>query len=113
MIGTLLILLGIVVRIIAIQTNRNFSGEIKIPSALCTTGIYRFIRHPGYLGSFLIVAGLSAKALNLYGLVAVLLITELIISHRANIEEDILCYRFPEYRDYMENTGRFLPRWRL
>ncbi|MBI5759018.1 MAG: isoprenylcysteine carboxylmethyltransferase family protein [Planctomycetales bacterium] len=78
---------------------------------LVTSGPYRWVRHPFYLG----VAGLglatSLTTANWFiavtGVCAMVLLTI-----RTDREEAKLIERFgDEYRSYMQRTGRFWPKW--
>ena len=79
--------------------------------ALVTTGPYRLVRHPFYLASALAsFANALATANWFIGLMGGLTMTLLVV--RTGIEEEHLVRRFGEdYRRYMRQTGRFLPRW--
>ncbi|MDD5774730.1 MAG: sugar nucleotide-binding protein, partial [Candidatus Omnitrophica bacterium] len=71
---------------------------------------YRWIRHPIYLG-FIIV--FSSFALVISPVAAIFLPVFVYLTNwLAQKEEDFLIAAFPEYREYMKCTGRFLPRLR-
>ena len=73
-----------------------------------TTGIYRFTRHPWYLGMLLLYVGISiASASWLYILAALLLLATYRSAYMIP-EERMCCDKFGEvYREYMNRT----PRW--
>ena len=77
---------------------------------LVTHGPYRWVRHPFYDAVALTVTGNALAAANWFlaltgGLTLALLVL------RTRIEEDKLLARFGDrYREYMNDTGRFLPR---
>jgi protein-S-isoprenylcysteine O-methyltransferase Ste14 len=77
---------------------------------LVTHGPYRWIRHPLYTFGFLAFAGFTLLLANWFtGLAGLIAISVLAI--RTPIEEAKLIERFgDEYREYMQRTGRFLPR---
>ena len=71
-------------------------------------GMYRFVRHPIYLG--LMTLGLPfflSKPTVPVGLAYALLI--LVTNIRAHLEEEMLEDRYPEYGAYKERTKRFIP----
>lgn len=86
---------------------RSFS---LLPQArhLVTTGPYRYVRHPIYLGGLLITIGevwlrFSAAAL----LLNVIFIAAQVV--RLRYEEALLSQAFPEYAAYRERTSALIP----
>ncbi len=79
---------------------------------LVTSGPYRYVRNPIYLGAFTFIMALALVAANwLILLPALVLIT--IIYAQIGKEELMLIDRFgDEYREYMKRTPRFIPRFR-
>ena len=78
---------------------------------LVTSGPYRWVRHPFYVGLVLMVFGVSVATAN--GLIIVLagLLWFGFLLPRTRIEERNLIERFgDEYRDYIRRVGRFWPR---
>lgn len=78
-------------------------------SALVTTGIYRYIRHPLYSSLLLLAWGIFFKAPSGLGLVLAVGATAfLVLTAKADEAE---CIRFfgPEYREYMKRTKMFVP----
>jgi protein-S-isoprenylcysteine O-methyltransferase Ste14 len=77
---------------------------------LVTHGPYRWVRHPLYTVGFLMFIGLSLLAANWF--IALMLVLGYIpLALRTPIEETHLVERFgDEYREYMQRTGRYLPR---
>ena len=77
---------------------------------LVTTGPYRYVRHPFYLAGALAALGGSLVTANWFLLVAALVPLAFLFA-RTRIEEEKLIERFgDEYRNYMANTPRFIPR---
>ena len=75
-------------------------------------GPYRWIRHPLYSFAALLVAALSLIAANWFFFVVGAVLLSLLIM-RTRTEEEHLVARFGDsYRQYMERTGRFVPRVR-
>ena len=86
------------------------TGFSLLPQArqLVTTGPYRYVRHPIYLGGLLITLGEVwlrfsplVLALNLLFVAAQVV--------RLRYEEQILERAFPEYRDYRARTSALIP----
>jgi protein-S-isoprenylcysteine O-methyltransferase Ste14 len=77
---------------------------------LVTTGPYRWIRHPFYTSAALAILGNSLAAANWFIFSAGSLVFVL-MAIRVRKEEENLIARFgDDYRNYMQRTGRFLPR---
>lgn len=74
-------------------------------------GVYRRIRHPGYLGAWLAAAGAVLAFGNNLALPLLILFAALLAA-RARHEEALLERHLGEpYRAYQARTGAFLPRW--
>jgi protein-S-isoprenylcysteine O-methyltransferase Ste14 len=93
---------------------RNISETVltKEDHVLITTGPYRWIRHPLYTGSILMLFSLSLVAANwilvVYSLLALILFRLLVIP----AEEQQLVNTFGSaYRDYQARTGAILPKF--
>jgi len=80
-------------------------------AVLVTSGPYRWVRHPYYVVSALLMASVTLVTANaLIGASSLFVISLLVI--RTPKEEEKLAERFgTPYRDYMAVTGRFLPRF--
>ena len=77
---------------------------------LVSHGPYRWVRHPLYSSAALIVVALSLVAANWFFLVAGMALLCLLVV-RTRTEEANLIARFGDsYRQYMERTGRFVPK---
>jgi protein-S-isoprenylcysteine O-methyltransferase Ste14 len=76
---------------------------------LITTGPYRYVRHPSYLGFFLMFIGLPLLLSNPFSLIPLVAIPGY---YRATVhEERLLIERFGnEYLEYQKRTGRFFPK---
>lgn len=111
--GLALLAGGIAVRVVArLHLGRQFSGFIQTTDAhrLVTTGIYRHLRHPAYLGSLLIFVGFPLALGSLGGLVCAITLAAPSIVYRIHIEEHALAAWFgAEYEVYRARTDRVLP----
>ena len=77
---------------------------------LVTTGIYRYIRHPGYLGFYLAIFGTFLIIPNLFTLTFFLYAIVVIYIGMMKEEKIMLKMYGDEYEDYKSKTGRFLPK---
>lgn len=92
---------------------RNVTATVAIRQEhnLVQHGPYRYIRHPLYTFGLLVFTGLALISANWFiGLMAVL--TAVYLFRRTPLEEQRLLERFGnDYRAYMQQTGRYLPRF--
>jgi len=90
---------------------RRFSGLVAIQPGhtLVTTGIYRHIRHPSYLGMLLTALGWAFAFRSGVGLLLLALLIPPLLS-RIHAEERLLNMQFgDEYSAYVKRTSRLLP----
>jgi protein-S-isoprenylcysteine O-methyltransferase Ste14 len=77
-------------------------------ATLVTRGPYRWIRHPMYTGSLMVMLALVLDAFTWWrGLLWLALFAVLVM--KLTYEERLLTQRFPEYADYCRRTKRLLP----
>lgn len=92
---------------------KNFAapGVIQSRQTLITAGPYQWVRHPMYTTFFVISLAIALITAN--GLIGILcLLFGVLLPSIIKPEERTLLEKFgDEYRDYMQRTGRFLPRW--
>jgi protein-S-isoprenylcysteine O-methyltransferase Ste14 len=110
--GLLLYGLGGVLRLWPVFVlGRRFSGLVAIQPGhtLVTTGIYKWIRHPSYLGVVFVMLGWALVFRSLVGvLLTVLILVPLIF--RIVSEEALLQSQFgAEYEAYRARTWRLVP----
>ena len=107
MIGLLFVLVGILIRLVSIRTlSGNFSFILKKPNRIVTTGIYKYIRHPSYLGSLFMILGFSVIS----PVLGIMALAYAFFMARIVNEEVVLMGE--EYYKYMETTGRLIPKVR-
>lgn len=77
-------------------------------------GPYRWVRHPGYLGSLLALNGLAMASGNAIVLSASLLATFAAYAYRIRVEDEMLVAALGEgYAAYRREVGALFPRARL
>jgi protein-S-isoprenylcysteine O-methyltransferase Ste14 len=73
-------------------------------------GPYRWVRHPGYLGSLLCLNGVALASGNWVTLLASLVATAAAYSYRIRIEDEMLVAAFGDsYAEYRREVGALLP----
>lgn len=111
LIGLLLIILGTVP---FIWGHIELGWRTHMPSvkdSLVRHGLYAYVRHPIYAGGFVLLAGLAViRPTSGFVLACILGFIWLIV--QARLEEIDLLQRMPDYKDYMKQVPRFLPRLR-
>jgi len=111
-IGLGMILLGIIIRLVAVATlKKNFSSRLRIREGhdLVKNGIYHWIRHPAYLGIIIAYLGVPVLLSSVLGFLVMLLIVPLLL-HRIKLEERMLIERFgAEYEEYMRQSKKLVP----
>jgi protein-S-isoprenylcysteine O-methyltransferase Ste14 len=100
--GSLVAVLGI------IYLRRNFSVFVEVRSVV-TGGLYRFIRHPMYLGEIIAAAGIVIILASAFT-VTLLVFLVVFQTLRARMEERRLAEASPEYAALMARTGMFFPK---
>ena len=81
--------------------------QVLPEQSLVTRGIYRYIRHPIYVGDIQLLVGLEL-ALNSW-LVLTVLIPAAVAIRQAVAEEALLSRMLTGYDDYCKRTKRFIP----
>jgi len=96
---------------VVVRGKYAFSWEMSEDQKLVTGGPHRYVRHPSYLGYFLMFFGLLFLWSNLFTLFPLVAIPGYF---RVTIDEErLLVQRFDEeYVEYQKKTGRFIPRFR-
>ena len=111
--GLALCLLGILLQRLVARAFSQARTPMYItsrPTTLVQTGIFRFVRHPGYTGLFLVTLGAVLLLRSVWGVVLTVTIYAAAIAVRIRREEALLTATFgDEYRAYAARTRRFIP----
>ncbi len=104
---------GILLRQVAIKTLGKFfvTTIITQPNQpVITSGVYRYIRHPSYLGGLITIIGVSLALNSLLGAVLMIGATSFVILQRITFEESYLLLQMGRpYREYTKHTKKLLP----
>lgn len=80
----------------------------KADGKLCTSGLYRFVRHPIYSFILLFCLGLSLQTGSLFKYILTFLLA-IIFYYKSKFEEKYLFQKYPEYEAYSRLVPRFIP----
>jgi protein-S-isoprenylcysteine O-methyltransferase Ste14 len=110
--GVLLFILGLSIVLAAHITLKHFYSSflvVRKDHQLIRHGIYRFTRHPVYLGSLMCCLGPPVSAPSLYGFLVMLVLVPIVLN-RIRMEEDMLIEEFGEaYLAYRKSTSKLIP----
>jgi protein-S-isoprenylcysteine O-methyltransferase len=111
--GAFVLLAGLAIRLHAIAVlAKHFTSRVTILTEhkLVRSGLYRYVRHPSYLGQILILVGIGALMANVVALLAAPLMTTVALVWRIRVEERAMAEHFgAAYEEYRKNTWRLLP----
>lgn len=112
-VGLVIILTGLIIRITAaITLGRFYTRTLKITEnhVVVSNGIYKYIRHPGYLGTILFFIGAGIFMGNT---ISIIIISACILPayiYRIKIEEEMLIEAFGDrYKIYAKKTKKLIP----
>lgn len=111
--GLLILILALIIRWSAIYTlGKSFSSNVAILDSqkLNRSGLYRFVRHPSYLGLILVFLAVGIHSRNWLSLAVAVVPATAAVLYRIHVEESALIRAFgEEYIDYSKVTKRLLP----
>ena len=109
--GAVVMVAGQTVFAVAKRENEFFSSTVRIQTErghrVCDAGLYRVVRHPGYLGMLLSLLAFPLVMGSWWALVPTLLAAALLVV-RTVLEDRFLMRELQGYSDYAAQT-----RWRL
>ncbi len=111
-VGLALIVIGLTNNLVTqVTLRRSYSSTLVIREdhQLITHGVYRFTRHPIYLGVITAFIGIPMYASSLYGLLTMSALVPIFLN-RIRMEERLLTDEFGDaYRKYKETTRKLIP----
>jgi protein-S-isoprenylcysteine O-methyltransferase Ste14 len=113
-VGLLVMVVGYVIFIWSVLVRGRYAVSWQMPAnhKLVERGPYRYVRHPSYLGYFLMFVGLLLLWQDALALIPLVGIPGYVLITRR--EEEMLVARFGErYVQYQKNVGRFFPKMSL
>jgi protein-S-isoprenylcysteine O-methyltransferase Ste14 len=107
LLGVAFVLIGQLIFLVAKTTNKFFSSVVRIQHdrghTVCDTGIYRFVRHPGYLGMIISWVGFPILLASLWSIIPVAIAIVLLLV-RTRLEDETLSRELAGYTDYTKRT---------
>jgi len=106
-IGIIITGAGYLLAVWALVENRFFSSMVRIQQerghAVCDTGPYQFIRHPGYAGNILALPGIVLALSSTWSIIPVT-IAIIIAIVRTELEDKTLIQELQGYQDYTQDV---------
>lgn len=79
-------------------------------ATLVTSGPFRWVRHPMYTAVMMAALGMTLRNASLSA-IALLVAIGLFFNLKSRWEETRLMHTYVDYAEYLQRTGRFLPRY--
>ena len=112
-VGVVLVVIGLIIRITSILTlNHYFTYSVSTIEnhKLIEAGLYKSIRHPGYLGQLLIFLGISISVSNWLAILLMMIPVTIGYLYRMKVEERFMIAQLGEnYLNYQKRTKRIIP----
>jgi len=112
-IGLFIVVVGFLVRWISIlQLKKAFTVDVAIGKEheLKIDGLYKYLRHPSYLGLLLIMTGFSICMNSFVSVMVVVIPMFLVLQYRISVEESLLIKAFGDrYIAYKATTSKLFP----
>ena len=111
LIGDVLVTVGLGIALLVVQQNSYASANITVETdqQLVTTGLYGLVRHPMYLGSLIMVAGIPLALGSFWGLLGIIP-GLVVLAYRIVDEEKMLRQELNGYVEYTQKVhSRLVP----
>lgn len=112
--GVLLTIAGQVIFLTAMRENRFFSSVVRIQEErghiVIDTGIYKIVRHPGYVGMVMALAGIPLITGSEWSIIPTS-IAIILLFIRTALEDITLKNELPGYQEYSKKTRYKLIPW--
>jgi protein-S-isoprenylcysteine O-methyltransferase Ste14 len=112
-VGIVLFSIGLIIRIHSMLTLKQyftFSVAKVDQHKIIETGLYKYIRHPGYLGQWIIFLGISLALSNWLSVVLMMIPTIAGYLYRIRVEEKFMADQLgTEYLNYKSRTKKIIP----
>ncbi|MGE5354774.1 MAG: methyltransferase family protein [Deltaproteobacteria bacterium] len=114
LIGVVLMIIGQMIFLTARKENKYFSSVVRIQTdrghSVCDTGIYKFVRHPGYFGMTISLSALPLLTGSVWSIIPII-IAIILLFIRTYLEDETLKKELSGYSDYAQKTRqRLIPK---
>jgi protein-S-isoprenylcysteine O-methyltransferase Ste14 len=111
--GTILVIMGLIIRISSIMTlKQHFTYTVTAIEnhELIEVGLYKYIRHPGYLGQLIIFIGIATSLSNWLSIILMIIPVLPGYLYRIRVEERFMMHQVGQkYIDYKNRTKKLIP----
>jgi len=111
--GVVVLVIALAIRWTAIYTlGKSFSSNVAIldSQSLNRSGLYRYVRHPSYLGLMLVFLSVGLHSRNWLSLAIAVVPTTAALLYRIRVEESALRQAFGDaYVSYSKEVSRLIP----
>ena len=113
-VGVILTIIGQIIFLTARKENKYFSSVVRIQHdrghIVCNTGIYKIVRHPGYLGMTISLFAMPLITGSVWSIIPIFIAISLLVI-RTYFEDETLKKELTGYTDYSQKTRqRLIPR---
>jgi protein-S-isoprenylcysteine O-methyltransferase Ste14 len=110
-IGFILTIIGQLIFLTARKENKYFSSVVRIQTdrehAVCESGIYKIVRHPGYLGMTVSLIAMPLLTCSVWSYIPIIISIILLIV-RTYLEDETLKKELNGYTEYAQKTRKRL-----
>ena len=105
LLGDVLVAVGLGLAMLVVIQNGYAASTIRVESGqqLASSGVYKFVRHPMYVGSVIMMVGMPLALGSYWGLVFVIPAVVVLVL-RILDEETLLTRELPGYREYAQEV---------
>lgn len=107
LLGMVLVFIGQLLFLLAKKTNTFFSSIVRIQKdrghTVCDTGLYKFVRHPGYAGMIISWIGFPLLIASTWTIIPVSIAIVLLLV-RTKLEDKVLINELSGYSEYVKKT---------
>jgi protein-S-isoprenylcysteine O-methyltransferase Ste14 len=104
-VGDVLVAIGIAITLLVVIQNNYAAATVRVEEGqtVVASGVYRFVRHPMYVGNVIMLAGIPLALGSYWGLLLIIPGT-LVLVYRILDEEKLLTQELAGYREYTQEV---------